>query len=186
MFRGRSANFVRTLSSYAVMALVSVLFTSNATAEHNSGVTITIHAVQSKVKSEMPIKIIVSVTNTSKDFISVIFPEQGHAEEMVNLEVRNKRGKRLQRIDFHTVMVGGKPIRWPDNGLRGGSNPLLDPSQTWTATATLNHLFNMSKPGKYTVSADGPWMSIDGFGGGKLRPINVRSNIVTITVIPKR
>lgn len=177
----------------AIAALSSLILAGSAIAERNGGVTITIHASQSKVISGAPIKIIISVANQSKYGLNVIPPDPGHAEEMVDVEVRNSKMKKLPRIDFHTIMLGGKPISWPDDGLRGGSSGVVLPGKTWTASAMLNHLFNMRKPGKYTVTASGEWMGVEVKRGAKPNKFDaesknfaIKSNTVVITVMPKQ
>lgn len=179
---------LRRASVLCVLAvLASLALTANCVAERKGDVSISIHASPSEATSGTQIKLFVSVKNMSDSFISVRRPDPGHAEDMVNIDIFGANGNKLKCIDFHThtITVNGKRITVHE--YFAGSSPFLDPGKTWTAYTILNNLFDITKPEKYRVSANNVWVSAwgpsDGKSGSKL--VDVKSNIITITVTPK-
>lgn len=128
---------------------------------------IRISAESSTIVAGDDVTIDVSLTNTSSQIVS----EGAMYESGIELDST----LRFEILDEH-----GKPVpkrHYPHEELRGGNVRFRDskPGETTTQHQRVSNLYDMRKPGKYTIQV---W---------KRNPdYDIKSNIVTVTVTPKR
>jgi hypothetical protein len=133
------------------------------------------------VKSGVSIRLDITVTNISDQPISFYKARgaDGQAEAANSFEVRDASGNQLRRIDGHTVWIHGEAHSMlPPILSRKGV--LLKPGETLDDFAILSNLFDLSKPGKYTITAQQyvPFVN----RGAKPSGIDAGSNTIEITV----
>ena len=127
-------------------------------------------------------KLVITVTNTSGqdvDLYKTPGPD-GQAEDVNKIEVRDQSGNSLPRIDVQTVEIGGKLRTFPKKITKSRAGVILKPGESLKDFAILSNLFDLSKPGKYTVVAQNERRSGD--SSHELNMIYVKSNMITITV----
>src|SRR5215831_13891889 len=127
---------------------------------------IAITAEKSTVVAGDDVTIDVTLTNTSNHIIS-----EG-AMYLGGIELDSTF--RFEVLDEHKKPV---PIRhYPNEELRGGSVRFRDtkPGETFTQQQRVSALYDMRKPGKYTIQV---WRRNPDY--------DIKSNIVTVTVTPK-
>jgi len=143
--------------------------------------TLAIHADTSAVKSGAPVRLDIRVTNISDHPICFYkYPgPDGTAEAANSFEVRDASGNSLRRIDGRTVWIHGEPHTllhgWPSR--RG---VILKPGETLDDFALLSNLFDLTRPGRYTVTARQSVPFVH--PGAKPSGIIAASNTVEITV----
>jgi hypothetical protein len=129
-----------------------------------------------------PIRLDITLKNISAEILhidKVSEHDDGQAEAYISVEVRNSSGRALPRTDGLTFIKNGKKYtigkRWLT---RMGVD--LEPNQHLRDYLVLSKLFNLSRPGNYTVSAKA---EIRAPGSGpEINWIEARSNTIEFTV----
>lgn len=160
---------------YSALATASIV---SGTAENRGSVAISIRCLHPEVKSGSKVILFVTVTNASDDVVNAHEADHGYAGDTNNIEVRGASGTLLQRRP-NTRTLNGKVMHF----LYADSGPGLKPGGTQTNFAVLSDLFDLSKPGKYTVTIQNHWATFNPDSGWK--QIDVKSNSITITILPK-
>lgn len=87
----------------------------------------------------------------------------------VTVDVRDEHGHPLaKRIYPHPELAGGHPIL----------NCTVAPGKTWIMSQSVGRIFDMTRPGKYTIQVSRPISFTDPQAGV------VRSNTLTVTIVP--
>ena len=132
---------------------------------NNPPFKIAITAENSTVVAGTDVSIKVSLTNTSDhDVYGGIMYERGNLASIFRFEVRDEHGK----------LVPKRTYPHPELGFPGSvefSN--ISRGETWTQNQEVSALYDMRKPGKYTIQV---WKRDPDY--------DIKSNIVTITVTP--
>ena len=148
---------------YSFYLIVSLALCQQA---NNPPFKIAITAENSTVVAGADISIKVSLTNTSDhDVREGVMYGRGNIASIYRFEVRDEHGK----------LVPKRTYPHPELGLPGSVRfSPISPKQTITEDQEVSALYDMRKPGKYTIQV---W---------KRDPKDdIKSNIVTITVTPK-
>lgn len=161
--------------------LAATVFQIACWGQSSAEFTLAIHTNTPTVKSGTPVRLDITVTNTSDQPICFYkYPgPDGTAEAANSFEVRDASGNRLRRTDGRTVWIHGVPHTllhgWPS---RRGVD--LKPGETLDDFAILSNLFDLTKPGRYAVTARQyvPFVH----PGAKPTGISAGSNTIEITV----
>lgn len=117
--------------------------------------TLQIQMPESKLASGTPIRLDVIAKNIATDDLLVwkASPQDdGEAEAYIYVQVRDAAGKSLLRIDGTTIVVNGKKYVRPKSWFtRKGI--IVAPEHELRDFLVLSNLFDLSKPGNYSVSA---------------------------------
>ena len=149
---------------YCFYLIVSLTLCQQAS---NPGFKITITAEDSTVVAGADISIKVSLTNTSDhDVREGVMYGRGNIASIYRFEVRDEHGK----------LVPKRTYPHPELGFPGSVRfSPISPKQTIAEAQEVSALYDMRKPGKYTIQV---W---------KRDPKDdIKSNIVTVTVTPYR
>ena len=126
---------------------------------------IAITAENSTVVAGTDVSIKVSLTNTSDhDVREGVMYERGNLASIFRFEVRDEHGE----------MVPKRTYPHPELGYPGSVRFItISRGETWTQSQEVSAVYDMRKPGKYTIQV---W---------KRNPdYDIKSNIVTVTVTP--
>jgi hypothetical protein len=128
------------------------------------------------------IRLDVAVRNSMTEDLHVwkVSPDNvGLAEAYIDVEIRDSEGKSLPRADGQTVVMNGKKYVFPKSWMtRKGA--YVKPNQELRDYILLSKVFDLSKPGTYTVSAKASFDSRD--SGPEIKWIVAESNKVTFAV----
>jgi hypothetical protein len=144
--------------------------------------TVLIQCPQSEVKGGTEVRLLITVTNTSDqdvDLYKTPGPD-GHAEDVNKIDVRDASGNLLKRADSQIIEIGGTQHTVPKRFRISRKGVILKPGESLEDFTILSNLFDLSKPGKYTVTAQNERRSGD--SSHELKLIYVKSNTITITV----
>jgi hypothetical protein len=132
---------------------------------NNQPFKIAITAESSTVVAESDVSIKVSLTNTSDhDVREGVMYGRGNIASIYRFEVRDEHGE----------MVPKRTYPHPELGYPGSVRfSTISPKQTITEDQEVSALYDMRKPGKYTIQV---WR--------RNPDCDIKSNIITITVIP--
>lgn len=167
-----------TVILYVVVAAAGVMI---GFAEDKPAISVHIACPQEEVKSGSQIKLIVVATNLSHDDVDVYKAAvDGEAEDANAIEVRDESGKLMPRIDVRSFNTGGKIHTLPKKMRVNRVGVVLKPGEKLEDFAILSNLFDLSKPGRYTVTVQGERRSDDPNSGMTL--IYDKSNVLNITV----
>ncbi len=169
-------------NSFVLCGLIVVAGAMCGVAQNKTPITVLIQCPQSELKSGSEVKLLITVTNTSDqdvDLYKTPGPD-GQAEDVNKIEVRDESGRALPRADVQTVRIGGKLRTFPKKIIKSRAGVILKPGESLKDFAILSNLFDLSKPGKYTVTAQNERRSVD--SSHELNLVYVKSNTITITV----
>ena len=106
--------------------------------------------------------------------------DDGQAEAYISLEVRDSSGRLLPRTDGQTFVKNGKKYTIGKIWLsRWGVN--LGPNQGLQDFLVLSNIFDLSKPGNYTVSAKAEIRAPD--SGPEIKWIEAASNRIELILV---
>jgi hypothetical protein len=132
---------------------------------------ITITKSQNKVKAGNPIEIAITLKNVSdQDLMLTTWFDQ--AELNFEIIVRGKNGVMLKETECE------KEIKEGIASIEVSRNLLtLKPDEAITGTSYINKLYDLNRPGEYTVQVEKEFPAPEGNG-------KVKSNTITVTVTP--
>jgi hypothetical protein len=157
------------MKSIAVFALLAAALQSVCIAQLNPPVTVTITTPTPVTKSGAEIRIDVTVVNTSDNTIKIVKAPgpDGHADAANQVEVYDAEGNKIP-LAHRQMWISRKTVP-------------VEPGKSYVDYLTLSKLFDLSKPGKYTVTVRHELMQLD-----EPRPEDRRmlipSNPLTVTV----
>jgi len=169
-------------NSFVLCAVIVVASSMYSVAEDKAPITVSIQCVQPVVKSGSEVKLLITVTNKSDqdvDMYKTPGPD-GHAEDVNKIDIRDASGNLLKRVDFQIVEIGGVQHKLPKRIRISRAGIILKPGASLDDFAILSNLFDLTKPGKYTVEVQNERRSGD--SSHELNLIYVKSNTITITV----
>jgi len=146
-------------------------------------VTVLIQCQPSEVKSGSEVKLFITVSNTSDQDVHLYKTPgpDGQAEDVNKIEVRDEVGNKLSRSDVQTVEIGGKLRTFPKKMKVSRKGGIVKPGESLSDFAVLSNLFDLSKPGHYTVTVRNERRSGD--LGPEMKLIYASSNTITLTVV---
>ena len=169
-------------NSFVLCGLLAVSCAMHSAAEDKAPVNVLIQCKQAIVKSGSEVKLLITVTNTSDqdvDLYKTPGPD-GQAEDVNKIEVRDGSGNALPRADVQTVEIGGVLRTFPKKMTKSRMGVILKPGDSLEDFTILSNIFDLSKPGKYTVTVQNERRSSD--SSNELKLIYVKSNTITVTV----
>jgi hypothetical protein len=171
------------MRSIALFALFAAALPAICTAEQPVPITVSIVTPTPVTKSGAEVRIGVTVANTSDHAVKLYkaLGPDGQAEEANHVDAYDADGKALSRIDGRAVQVHGETHHLPKQWI-GRTTVFVEPGKTADDFLILSNLFDLSKPGKYTVTVRQEKRADDSDPDVKL--IYATSNKVAITVLP--
>ncbi|MGA2834638.1 MAG: hypothetical protein ABSE55_16340 [Terracidiphilus sp.] len=168
------------MRSMTALGLLAVALQTVCIAQVKSPITVSITTPTLVTKTGEAIRVNVTVTNTSDHSVKLYkaLGPDGQAEVANQIDVLDADGKKLSRIDGLAVQVRRQIYHRQMPMSR--TMIRLDPGQSNEDFLILNNLFDLSKPGKYTVTV-GHGLRVD-VPGSDPNLMNVPSNTITITV----
>jgi hypothetical protein len=161
--------------------LMTTVFQLACWGQSSAEFTLAIHTNTPTVKSGARVRLDITVTNISDHPICFYKARGagGQAEAANSFEARDASGNRLRRIDGYTVWIHGEahtklPLILSRKGV------VLKPDETLDDFTTLSNLFDLTKPGRYTVTARQAVPFVH--PGAKPSGIIAASNTIEITV----
>ena len=130
-----------------------VLFSFAPCVAQTPAATLEIQMPESKFALGTPIRLDVTIKNISTERLHIwkVSPQDdGRAEAYMSVEVLDSEGKSLPRIDGVTFVHDGKKDMMPKSWTRKGVT--VKANQELHDFLLLSNLFDLSKPGMYTVS----------------------------------
>ena len=123
------------------------------------------------------LRLLITVTNTSDQSIGFVrspgpLPEEGFRYK---IEVRDARGHAAPPSDY----VRGLKGKTTANESISNIGRTLGPGETFIDQVTVTRYYDLSRPGRYSISLARPIEPWQRLGKG-----SVRSNVVTVTVTP--
>jgi len=136
--------------------LVAIAFTMNASGQNESPVQISIRTETPTIKRGSEIKLQIVLSNVSDhpvDIYTASGTGGGEAEDDNGIYVRDASGSLTPRVDGRSVTRSdGKLIRMR-SGPSSRRGVTLQPGEQFRDFTILSHLFDLGKPGVYTVTA---------------------------------
>jgi hypothetical protein len=168
------------MKSIAALAVLAAALQTVCFAQGKSPISVSITTPAPVAKIGEAIKVDVTVKNTSDRSVKLYkaLGPDGQAEAANQIDVLDGDGKKLPRIDGLAVEVRGQIYHRQMPMSR--TMIRLDPGQSNEDFLILSSLFDLSKPGKYTVTV-GHGLRVD-VPGADPYLLNVPSNTITITV----
>jgi hypothetical protein len=154
---------------------------TTCTAQQPPPITASITTPTPVTKSGTEIRINVTVANASDHTVKLYkaLGSDGQAEAANQVDVYDADGKKLSRIDGPVVQIKGQtrhlPKRWISR-----TTVLVAPGQSCNDYLILSDLFDLKKPGIYTVTIRHEMRVLDSNSEDQL--IDVSSNTITVTV----
>lgn len=152
--------------------------------QQNAPVTLSISAPSTVLKVGEQVRLEVIAKNSSGQMVKIYTasgkPNGGEAEDYNGIDVRDAQGKMLPRID-------GRPITRRDgtimrtHGLFSLRPVALAPGEQFRDFTVLNRLFDLTKPGTYTVTVKQE-IRLDNAVPEPMRATST-SNTLTITIV---
>jgi hypothetical protein len=164
----------------AALGLLAVALQTVCIAQVKSPITVSITTPSQVAKIGEAIRVNITVKNTSDHSVKLYkaLGPDGQAEAANQIEVLDADGKKLPRIDGPAVQVRGQIYHRQMPMSR--TMIRLDPGQSSEDFLILSNLFDLSKPGKYTVTV-GHGLRVD-VPGADPYLMNVPSNTITVTL----
>jgi hypothetical protein len=140
--------------------------------------SITISTPDEVVKAGSEVKVKVLFTNSSDQVISMshtLAPNPGEVDNWI--DVRDENGKLAPQTQYGKKIKGDEST--PPAATNASSMAVeMKPGETARAHIQVTKLFDLSRPGKYTIQVDRFDRLENGSGAW------AKSNIITVTVIP--
>lgn len=169
------------IKSIAVYALLAVALQMSSTAQQETPIAASISTPTPTIKSGAELKVYVTITNTSDHAVRLYkaLGPDGQAEATNHIDVLDADGKKLPRIDGPAIQMNGRinhlPKRWISR-----TTIAVEPGKSSEDFLILSNLFDLSKPGKYSVTLRHEMRADDSDPNIKL--IYANSNTIAFTV----
>ena len=134
---------------------VITLLSLRCAAQQTAAATLELRLAQPASEAGAQVRLEIVLKNMSSEELSI--PKEpgneGHAEDYLSIQVRDSEGLALERIDRQTFVKNGKAYSFPKRGWGSHKSSSIEPGDESHDFLVLSDLFNLSKPGSYTVSA---------------------------------
>jgi hypothetical protein len=169
------------MKSIAVIALLSVALPTICLAQKTSPITASITTPTPVTKCGADVRVDVTVTNDSDHIVRLYkaLGPDGQAEAANHVDVFDAEGKALSRIDGRTIQLQEEVHHSPKQWISRKTVP-VEPGKSLNDFLILSNLFDLSKPGKYSVTVRHEMRSDGSDPDHKL--IYATSNTITITI----
>jgi hypothetical protein len=134
--------------------------------------SISLHAAQSTAIVGAPVKMDITLTNTSKSVIVVAQDKSRKGDFTYAISVRDAAQKEAPWTDYHRAL-NGESTTTPMIIVSGGGPHRLEPGESMVDTLEINDLYDLRMPGKYTVQVERTDSASKNL---------VKSNLVTLTI----
>jgi len=165
----------------AVYALLAVALQISCTAQQEAPITASISTPTPAIRSGAELKVNVTITNTSDHAVRLYkaLGPDGQAEAANHIEVFDADGKKLSRIDGPAIQKNGRNSHLPKAWI-SRTTIAVGPGESSEDFLILSNLFDLSKPGKYSVTLRHEMRAGDSDPNIKL--IYATSNTIAFTV----
>lgn len=136
--------------------------------------TLTVRTAKPSVKSGEPIRIGVTLTNVSKNDISVEHDISNKGEFFYSVTIQAASGKAPRKTDYNHAL-SGEPTSTPTIITTSPIPAVVTPGKTIVEIIVLNDLYDLSEPGTYSVQVERT---------DPLSKTTVQSNKLTIVITP--
>lgn len=167
---------MKLLMLYAVLGVVFVLADAAFGRSPRPSFSLTVSLPRSTVKSGSDMEVDVTTKNISHKDIEV-GKVVGTAEANYEIEVTDSRGKPAVPTRYERMLRGGPPATDHHSSMIGS----LSPGQTMQEHFYANQLFELDKPGKYTIQVS-TTVYVGKTAVEDATKVVVKANIVTLTV----
>src|ERR1700722_426018 len=130
--------------------------------------TLAVTPLSQRIESGSRVELDVALTNTSDHDLNASSMYQGSGNESCQIEVRDSSGNRLKRLQRPDD--DGKGLHSSD------LNPPLKPNESVKDWINVTAFYDLTDPGEYTIELSRQL--------GRKSSI-VRSNVVTVTILPR-
>jgi hypothetical protein len=171
------------MRSIAIAALIAATFPTMGATQQASPIRVSIASSAPETRSGAEIRINVKVENvsgTAVELYKALGPD-GQAEAANDIDVYDSDGKALFRIDGRAIKVHGETRHLPKAWISRKTVP-VEPGKSAEDFLVLSNLFDMTKPGHYTVKVRQELRIYN--PPSEDRMIEEPSNTITITVLP--
>jgi hypothetical protein len=163
---------------FALYAMTFVLSPNLSKGSGTAPFSLTVSEPKDPLKAGAEVRLLVTITNTSDRAIPWVSspgvpPEDGSRFE---IEVEDEKGAPAPPSAYAIQLRDKTTIRESISNI----GHTISPGESFVSEVTVTRFFNLSHPGKYTIRLARslePWQNL---GKGK-----VKSNAITVTVIPK-
>lgn len=167
---------MKRMDPHILYAVVLVLAANVSVHAGKRLFSLTIAAPSEPLKSGSELRLHVTLRNTSEARIGFIrspglIPEEGFRYE---IEVRDANGHAAPPSEHVRELSGKRTVEWSSNLARW-----LNPGESFVDEVCITEFYDLSRPGKYTVSVAREFPPAQGLGKG-----SVKSNVVTVVVTP--
>ena len=171
------------MRSVVIAALIAVIFTTAGAAQQGSPIKVSIASSAPESRSGAEVRINVTVENVSGGTVELYkaLGPDGQAEAANEIDVYDSDGKALSRIDGRAIKLHGETRHLPKQWISRKTVP-LEPGRSADDFLVLSNLFDLSKPGHYTVKVRQAMRIYN--PPTEDRMIEEPSNTITITVLP--
>ena len=159
---------------------MAVAVQTSSIAQQKSPIAASITTPTPITKSGAEVRVDVTVTNISDHTVRLYkaLGLDGQAEAANHVEVFDSNGKALSRIDGPEIQMRGETRHLPKMWISRKTVP-VEPGESSSDFLILSNLFDLSKPGKYTVAVRQEMRSDDSDPDIKL--VYATSNTITVT-----
>jgi len=105
------------------------------------------------VKVGAPVKVDITLTNTSKSVIVVAQDKSRKGDFTYAITVRDAEQKEAPRSDYHRAL-SGENTTTPMIVVSGVMPHSLEPGKSMVDTLEINDLYDLRVPGKYTIQVE--------------------------------
>lgn len=171
------------MESVAVYAFLAVALQMSCTAQQQSPIAASISTPTPIIRSGAEVKVYVTITNNSDHTIRLYkaLGPDGQAEAANKVEVYDANGKKLSRIDGRAIKINGQPRHLPKQWI-SRTTVEVKPGDSSEDFLILSNLFDLSKPGKYTVTLRHEMRADD--SDPNVHLVCAKSNTIDVTVLP--
>ena len=153
-----------------------ILPSGGATQSAKPDISVTISAMQTVVKADSEVKVGIILTNISNHEVSLAKDNAQNLGEAHNkIEVRDEKGNLAPEAKYVGILDGKAPNDVIFMPLGSSAPHSLKPGETLKDAIIASKLFDLSKPGKYTIQVQRT---------DEATKTVVRSNTITLTVTP--
>jgi hypothetical protein len=171
------------MKSTVIAALLAIFLPMVSATQQASPIRVSISAPSPEAKSGAQVRINVTVENISGNTVELYkaLGPDGQAEAANEVDVYDSDGKALFRIDGRAFKANGQIRHLPKQWISRKTVP-LEPGKSSEDFLILGDLFDMTKPGHYTVKVRHQLQIPT--PPSEDRMIEEPSNTITITVLP--
>jgi hypothetical protein len=171
-----NADVMRLAMNLLACALATLFSAVPASAVPNTRqpFSVTLHAPNTPVKAGLELRLLVTVKNTSNRSITFSTSPGVTPDDSFDYEIDARDGQGHPAPPSAQIRIRDKHI---PRGFGSAVGRTLQPGESFTDQVTVTTFYDLSQPGKYTISVARPFEPWQNLGKG-----SVKSNTITIAV----